>query len=240
MTKKEHIDGIGEVTFVKTKRTKNLRISMSPHKGVRVSVPNLMSFRKAFSFVIENQDWIHKHLPEMERKLEGQTVFDENTDFTTYRRKLVILIKPNIKAPRAKLLKEKILVEFPESLDIYTEQYQDFIRTIIEETWRKEAKELLPIRTSELATKFNLSYEKVSVKNTKSRWGSCSHQNNISLSLHLMRLPKELRDYVILHELAHTVEKNHQPPFWNFLDTLTEGNAKKLDKELKNYTTRIF
>jgi predicted metal-dependent hydrolase len=55
-----------------------------------------------------------------------------------------------------------------------------------------------------------------------------------------MRLPKELRDYVILHELAHTVEKNHQPPFWNFLDTLTEGNAKKLDKELKNYTTRIF
>ena len=240
MTKKEHIDGIGEVTFVKTKRTKNLRISMSPHKGVRVSVPNLMSFRKAFSFVTENQDWIHKHLPEMERKLEGQTVFDENTDFTTYRRKLVIIIKPNIKAPRAKLLKEKILVEFPESLDIYTEQYQDFIRTIIEETWRKEAKELLPIRTSELATKFNLSYEKVSVKNTKSRWGSCSHQNNISLSLHLMRLPKELRDYVILHELAHTVEKNHQPPFWNFLDTLTEGNAKKLDKELKNYTTRIF
>lgn len=240
MTKKEHIDGIGEVTFVKTKRTKNLRISMSPHKGVRVSVPNLMSFRKAFSFVIEKQDWIHKHLPEMERKLEGQTVFDENTDFNTYRRKLVIIIKPNIKAPRAKLLKEKILVEFPESLDIYTEQYQDFIRTIIEETWRKEAKELLPIRTSELATKFNLSYEKVSVKNTKSRWGSCSHQNNISLSLHLMRLPKELRDYVILHELAHTVEKNHQPPFWNFLDTLTEGNAKKLDKELKNYTTRIF
>jgi predicted metal-dependent hydrolase len=240
MTKKEHIDGIGEVTFVKTKRTKNLRISMCPYKGVRVSVPYLMSFRKAFSFVIEKQDWIHKHLPEMERKLEGQTVFDENTDFNTYRRKLVIIIKPNIKAPRAKLLKEKILVEFPESLDIYTEQYQDFIRTIIEETWRKEAKELLPIRTSELATKFNLSYEKVSVKNTKSRWGSCSHQNNISLSLHLMRLPKELRDYVILHELAHTVEKNHQPPFWNFLDTLTEGNAKKLDKELKNYTTRIF
>ena len=240
MTKKEHIDGIGEVTFVKTKRTKNLRISMSPYKGVSVSVPYLMSFRKAFSFVIEKQDWIHKHLPEMERKLEGQTVFDENTDFDTYRRKLVIIIKPNIKAPRAKLLKEKILVEFPESLDIYTEQYQDFIRTIIEETWRKEAKELLPIRTSELATKFNLSYEKVSVKNTKSRWGSCSHQNNISLSLHLMRLPKELRDYVILHELAHTVEKNHQPPFWNFLDTLTEGNAKKLDKELKNYTTRIF
>ncbi|MDC1352908.1 M48 family metallopeptidase [Flavobacteriales bacterium] len=240
MTKKEHIDGIGEVTFVKTKRTKNLRISMSPYKGVRVSVPYLMSFRKAFSFVIEKQDWIHKHLPEMERKLEGQTVFDENTDFNTYRRKLVIIIKPNIKVPRAKLLKEKILVEFPESLDIYTEQYQDFIRTIIEETWRKEAKELLPIRTSELATKFNLSYEKVSVKNTKSRWGSCSHQNNISLSLHLMRLPKELRDYVILHELAHTVEKNHQPPFWNFLDTLTEGNAKKLDKELKNYTTRIF
>ena len=64
--------------------------------------------------------------------------------------------------------------------------FHDFELEILNAYSAKEAKELLPIRTSELATKFNLSYEKVSVKNTKSRWGSCSHQNNISLSLHLM------------------------------------------------------
>ena len=64
--------------------------------------------------------------------------------------------------------------------------------------------------------------------------------NNINFSLHLMRLPQELQDYVILHELAHTKEKNHQPPFWKLLDTVTEGKAKILDKQVKKYSTRIY
>ena len=66
------------------------------------------------------------------------------------------------------------------------------------------------------------------------------YHNNISYSLHLMRLPKELQDYVILHELSHTREKNHQPPFWNLLDSVTGRKAKLLDKQVKQYTTRIY
>ena len=77
------------------------------------------------------------------------------------------------------------------------------------------------------------------MRNSKTRWGSCSYENNINLNLHLMRLPNHLIDYVILHELVHTKIKNHSKDFWNLLDVVT-GNAKNLDRELKNHHTKIY
>ena len=70
----------------------------------------------------------------------------------------------------------------------------------------------------------------------KSRWGSCSAKNNISLNILMSHLPKRLQDYIIIHELVHTLIKNHSENYWTFLDKVT-GNAKGLHKELKeNYT----
>ena len=67
------------------------------------------------------------------------------------------------------------------------------------------------------------------------RWGSCSAKNNISLNILIAQLPKELQDYIILHELLHTRIKNHSKIFWTELDILI-GNAKRIDSILKkNY-----
>ena len=81
---------------------------------------------------------------------------------------------------------------------------------------------------------------KVKINNAKTRWGSCSIENNITLSLQLMRLPDYLIDYVILHELAHTKVKNHSIHFWDFLDSITDSKAKNLDKELKSFYLQVF
>lgn len=85
------------------------------------------------------------------------------------------------------------------------------------EALRKEAKKILPQRLEELAKKHGFKYEKVAIKNAKTRWGSCSYRNNINLNLHLARLDSDLVDYVILHELCHTIEKNHSARFWALL-----------------------
>jgi hypothetical protein len=90
-----------------------------------------------------------------------------------------------------------------------------------------------------LADKHRFQYEKVFVKHVKSRWGSCSSTNNINLNLHLMRLPDRLIDYILLHELAHTVEKNHSKNFWQLLEKVCPG-SKMLDKELNNYRVDVF
>ena len=100
---------------------------------------------------------------------------------------------------------------------------------------RKEAKEYLPDRLQVLAGMHGFTYGSIRIAKSKSRWGSCSSKKNISLSLFLMQLPSHLIDYVILHELCHTVEMNHSPKFWELLDKVCDEKAKALRKELKTF-----
>jgi predicted metal-dependent hydrolase len=89
-------------------------------------------------------------------------------------------------------------------------------------------------RLDELAEIHGYSYNRVFIRNQKTRWGSCSSKNNVSLNIKLARLPDPLIDYVILHELVHTRVKNHSPRFWKDLDELV-GNAKMKNTQLKEY-----
>ena len=98
----------------------------------------------------------------------------------------------------------------------------------------KNSKNYLLQRIADLANKYGFNYNKVTIKNQKTRWGSCSGYNNISLNVQLISLPSHLIDYVILHELVHTLIKNHSPLFWQSLDKYV-GNARSLNKELKKY-----
>ncbi len=100
---------------------------------------------------------------------------------------------------------------------------------------RAAAREYLIDRLNFLSQKYGFRYNRVFIKNQKTRWGSCSGKNNINLNINLVRLPVELIDYTILHELVHTRVKNHSRRFWNHLDKLI-GDAKKLDRKLSEYS----
>lgn len=101
----------------------------------------------------------------------------------------------------------------------------------VDRTW---ARSFLKQRLDFLAERFGFEYGRLAVRNQKSRWGSCSYKNNINLNVNLLRLPAELVDYVILHELVHTRVKNHGPLFWGMLEKMMPG-AKEFDKQLKQY-----
>ena len=98
---------------------------------------------------------------------------------------------------------------------------------------RKDAKEYLPKRLEELAQNFGYKYKSVALKLMKTRWGSCSYKNNINLNISLMTLEKELIDYVLLHELVHTVEKNHGSGFYSRL-LMHMGDARLRQRILKS------
>lgn len=89
---------------------------------------------------------------------------------------------------------------------------------------------VLPSRVAELAVRTGLQYRSVTIRATRSKWGSCNGRNDLSLSLYLMTLPEHLRDFVILHELCHTVHHDHSPRFHALLDRLVGGK--------KNSSTR--
>ena len=235
---KLNLDGI-PITLYRSKKAKNINISIRPFKGVRVAVPRLASFRQAKQFVVLRKHWIEKHAAQMKQFEDRQTVFNWDTQFKTKYRTLN-LIKSKIDVISYNYTENQIVVQIPESESILNSDVQDFIVNAIEKTYRLEAKAYLPNRVEKLAKTYDLVYKKVKINNAKTRWGSCSSENNINLSLQLMRLPDYLIDYVILHELAHTKVKNHSTQFWNFLDALTENKAKKLDKELKSYYLQVF
>lgn len=115
--------------------------------------------------------------------------------------------------------------------------HQDRNRTVsaaLDGIDKAEARRRLTERLEYLAARHGFTYGKVSLRNQRTRWGSCSSTNNISLNMGVVGLPQELMDYVILHELAHTRIKNHSVHFWGLMDTLV-GNGKALAVSLREY-----
>ena len=96
-----------------------------------------------------------------------------------------------------------------------------------------KAKVILINRLKELSDIYGFKYNRVFIRNQKTRWGSCSGKNNINLNINLVRISNELQDYVILHELVHTKIKNHSIRFWKELDKYV-GDGKKYDRMLKS------
>ena len=104
---------------------------------------------------------------------------------------------------------------------------------------QKEARIFLAKRLEEMAGEYGFSYNRLAVRNQKTRWGSCSSRNNINLNMKLVRIPVELRDYVLLHELVHTRIKNHGKTFWQELERLMPG-ARALDRRLRDYRLELL
>lgn len=112
---------------------------------------------------------------------------------------------------------------------------QDWLKKVIEEALRRNAKVILPRRLYMLSSTHNLPYNKVKINSSRGRWGSCSAKRDINLSYFLVLLPQHLIDYVLLHELCHTREMNHSDRFWSLLDSLTGNKAFELREELKTH-----
>ena len=230
---------IGDVQFVPSVSARYIRISMKPFGGIRVTVPKRTSMQIAMTFVESKKDWILQTQARIKIHENRRTVFTPDTDFSTQKRQLQMLPWKSEQF-RTQLSKDTLKIFYPHETDLRSEQAQEIIRELIIGTLRKEAKEYLPQRTEQLAAAYGFKYRGVTVKNISSRWGSCSITNHINLNIHLVRLPEHLSDYVILHELTHTVHKNHRAVFWKHLDTVTGGKAKLLAAEMKKYQAGEF
>ncbi len=231
MMKEVFIEGIGDVRITKKRGMKRMTLSVRPSRPVNVTMPYSCSFEDALKFIHKKQSWIADTQSKIASVETKRNDFTPESVFKTKFRELVFV--PSDKT-KVKLTPTQIVAEYQSKNVFANPKYQEYLRKALIETMRMEARRYLPERTLFLAKKHGFSCNKVSVRNARTRWGSCSAKNDISLNIHLMRLPDHLLDYVILHELCHTKEKNHGKGFWDLLQKVG-GNAKGLDKELNTY-----
>lgn len=92
------------------------------------------------------------------------------------------------------------------------------------EKLRRQAKSELPPRLAELASRYGFVYNRVAIKHNSSNWGSCSSKSNINLNLNIVRLPKILQDYILLHELCHLRHHDHGHAFHLLLEHVLTDN----------------
>lgn len=91
----------------------------------------------------------------------------------------------------------------------------------------RKAKEIIPRRAACFAARMGVSYGRITIREQKTRWGSCSQKGNLNFNWKLVLMPPEILDYVVVHELAHRKEMNHSPRFWAVVE-----------KELPDYRKR--
>ncbi len=219
------------LTITRKRGIKRLSMRIKPDGSVAITCPWFVTDKEVANFVDANSEWIEKH----QQKVADRKVLFEVGQTITTKFHTIELVQIENCTTRAVLKGNKVVITLSPEKEVESDQIQQFIRKVITEICRKEAQSLLPPRVSQLALEHGFAYNTVYIKNLKSKWGSCFSHGNINLNLHLMRLPDHLIDYIILHELCHTRHMNHAPEFWKLLNTVTNGKAQQLNKEINNY-----
>jgi predicted metal-dependent hydrolase len=241
MYKVVEIDGVGPVLFKKDRRYKRLSMKVDAEARVIVNLPYNVHTSFAQDWVVEKKDWILKCTKKVQENKKKSTVFIPDTVYKTFRHRIEFVRsdKPGI---NLKTGDDYLVVSFSNNIseeDILKSETQAKLKGLVESVYKFEAQTYLIPRTKEIARELGFKHGRISVRNNKSRWGSCSGDDNISLNIHLMRLPLHLIDYVILHELCHTVEKNHSKKFWDLMEKVCT-NSKGKRKELMQYSTVLY
>lgn len=221
---------LGEITVSRTRRATRIALSVRPDGSIRLSYPFFVTQRRAMQFLDSRVDWIASVREKLARKYPAEPI----VEFRTPRHTLCLNPSPENKVS-VKIKNGLIAVSYPETLAPESDEVQSVVEKGIVEALRIEARELLPDMTGRLAARHGFRCGEVRVKASRSKWGSCTARDDINLSLFLVLLPPHLIEYVVLHELCHTVHKNHSQAFHSLLDSVCGGRSRELNRELKAF-----
>ncbi len=207
-------------------RVKNLKIQIFPHGGVEVVAPPRARPHEIEAFVAEHTDWINKTRCQFAKIRPAEPTLPEGIYLRALDETVKIHFSTASKAGFREL--DGLLTVRAQSLN------GSNCWPLMHKWLKARAKQALPALCMQTGHSIGLEPKRVHIRLQKTRWGSCSSANNINLSLHLMTLPFHLIDYIILHELCHTIHKNHGSKFHQLLEKVS-GNSKQLDKEVKQH-----
>ncbi len=198
----------GKITIRRSPRATQVRIRVAPDGTLRASIPiyapillvkNLLkNSRQEIQKIMAQAKPVYQYVNGMQIG-KSHTLIIQNTDNHT---------------TTVATHGQQIIVKLPSNISPANPIISRQIRDAIIAALRLEAKSYLPKRLSYLAQKYGYKYSQIRFSHASGRWGSCSSNGTISLNIALMKLPFEQIDYVIIHELSHTIQMNHSKDFW--------------------------
>lgn len=226
-----NLPGIGDILLAKRRGAKNIRISIQADGSVRVGLPAWAPYAAGISFALTRAEWITTH-----RTARAKLVLENEARVgKSYR--LNFVNEAGLTTIRSRVSGSTIMVT--SSLPYTSEKVQSAAAKACERALKLEAEKLLKIRLDELALKHSFYYKSLRIKRLRSRWGSCSADNVITLNYYLLQLPWPLIDYVIIHELVHTKHHDHSPDFWKTFGKVLP-DVKTMRKEIKAYRPALM
>ncbi|MGD9638655.1 MAG: M48 family metallopeptidase [Alphaproteobacteria bacterium] len=203
MTKKQVLikDSDIVVEIKKSPRAKRLSLKLNiAKKNFVLVIPTKVAEERAFDFLRRNKEWLHKRYEEV----EDIKTFSDGMTFDFLEKKYVICHKPE--ARRGIWLEENSLMVSgnAEELGIRVERFL-----------KKEALKFFTAKSYAIAAKLRVNVSSVRMKDTVSRWGSCSSKNNLNFNWRLGFAPLFVCDYVVAHEVVHLLVRNHSKEFWD-------------------------
>lgn len=231
MVEKEYSDKeLGKIIIRENDRARRIVLRTRP-EALYITVPRGVEMKEVQGAIEKFRVKLIRSRKKVERK---RIDLDYKIDSEFFKLSLVSGTQSRFMA-HSELGETKIIC--PPTANFEDEELQAWLRKVIEEALRKNAKTILPSRIDNLSKQHKLPYESLKISSSQGRWGSCSSRKNINLSYYLLLLPSHLVDYVVLHELAHTKEMNHSEKFWSVLNNLTQGKALELRGVLRKYST---
>lgn len=198
------------VQVKRSKRARRVALRLDPKaRVVNLVVPEFMPLRKAYYFAEQHKDWvvdILNSLPDVKPFQDGEVISIFGDPVT-----IKIIYNPDFKRTKITQSDDQLLVE----------TYQDDPTNRITTHLKKLARLGLADMSQDKASCINKTITSVSVRDTKSRWGSCSQDGELTYSWRLIFAPYHAIDYVVAHEVAHLVHMDHSQKFWKLCSELS-------------------
>lgn len=223
------IEEIGQVRVYRRKGLKNIRITIEHDGKVRLSIPWYVSKSAGIKYLLSKKTWIKEHQVIRPSAWEnGQRLTNE------YKLEVKVSDRQNSKAA---MTTGSLTVYLPAHLN-KEQKHRSLDRQVVSFLKKEAQKHLVPLLES-AAKEGGYKPKQVKVKRMKSRWGSCNQDHVITLNIALVRLPRELAEYVVYHELAHTKHLNHGKDFWQEVEK-SLPDYKQRRKTLKQFNPAAF
>ena len=228
------LEGIGDITVYKRKNNRSIRLTVEADGGVRVTLPLWVPYRAGLAFASARRSWIA-----LQTQNHTATTILRNGQQVGKSHHLVFRYDAETAGVRTSVRTTEVVITCGKGYTSDMPKVQSAAKAACIRALRKQSTGLLLPRLRQLAASTEYPYRSGSIKQLKSRWGSCDQHANIVLNLYLIQLPWQLIDYVIFHELAHTRVLHHGPDFWTTLESLQPG-ARQLRKAMRLYRPALL